>query len=123
MAAKKRSRNLRRRRPSRRKRVQEELNMEEKRTLFLKEQTLLAKERTILSFMRTGLTFITVGFAIVAAGPILYENLKVNTLASFIVGVGIAGVGFIEIVESVRRLRSYKTKMEEIKSKLGDDDV
>jgi uncharacterized membrane protein YidH (DUF202 family) len=99
------------------------MSLEEERTLFVKEQTILAKERTILSFMRTGLTSITVGFTLVALGPILSQSFSMNPNVSFIVGAGIVIVGFIELIESFRRLKGYKRKMLEIKEKLGDEDV
>ena len=99
------------------------LSLEEERTLFVKEQTLLSKERTILSFMRTGLGFITAGFAIIAATAILETVFKINPLTSFVIGWGIVIVGFIEIIESFRRLRVYREKMREITEELGDESV
>ncbi len=99
------------------------LSSEEERTLFLKEQTLLAKERTILSFMRTGLTSITVGFTVVAIGPILSQSFSVNPSVSFIIGAGVVVVGFVELIESMRRLRIYKGKMKQITARLGDEEV
>jgi uncharacterized membrane protein YidH (DUF202 family) len=107
-----------------RKRVHKhKLTNEEERTLFLKEQTILAKERTILSFMRTGLTSITVGFTVVAIGPILSQSFSVNPSVSFIIGAGVAVVGFVELIESIRRLGKYKSRMKEITHKLGDEEV
>ena len=99
------------------------MSLEEERTLFVKEQTVLAKERTILSFMRTGLGFITAGFAIIAATAILETMFKINPLTSFVIGWGIVIVGFIEIIESFRRLRVYRQKMQEITEELGDESV
>jgi uncharacterized membrane protein YidH (DUF202 family) len=99
------------------------MSLEEERTLFVKEQTVLAKERTILSFMRTGLGFITAGFAIIAATAILETVFKMNPATSFIIGWGVVIVGFIEIIESIRRLRVYRQKMQQIKEELGDEDV
>jgi uncharacterized membrane protein YidH (DUF202 family) len=101
----------------------QELKMEEERTLFLKEQTVLAKERTILSFMRTGLGFITAGFAIIAATGILETFMKVQPAMPFVIGTTLVIVGFLEIIESFRRLRIYRRKMKLITGRLGDDDV
>ena len=99
------------------------MSLEEERTLFVKEQTVLAKERTILSFMRTGLGFITAGFAIIAATAILESVFKINPLTSFLIGWGIVIVGFIEIIESFRRLKVYRQKMREISDELGEENV
>ena len=99
------------------------MSLEEERTLFVKEQTILAKERTILSFMRTGLGFITAGFALIAATSILETMFKMNPATSFIIGWGIVIVGFIEIIESFRRLRIYRSKMREITEELGDENI
>ncbi len=99
------------------------MTLEEERTLFVKEQTVLAKERTILSFMRTGLGFITAGFAIIAATAILEAFFKMSPMTSFVIGWGIVIVGFIEIIESFRRLRVYREKMREISEELGDESV
>jgi uncharacterized membrane protein YidH (DUF202 family) len=95
--------------------------LEEERTLFMKEQTILSKERTILSFMRTGLGFITAGFAIIAATAILESFLKVHPMLSFTIGSAIVIVGFLEIIESFRRLNAYRKKMKEIAEELGDE--
>ncbi len=65
-------------------------------TLLAQEEVLLSKERTILSFMRTALTFIGVGVVIV------------NFLKDFVfqvVGYGLIAIGFVEVAESMRRLR------------------
>jgi len=99
------------------------MSLEEERTLFVKEQTILAKERTILSFMRTGLGFITAGFALIAATSILETMFKMNPATSFIIGWGIVIVGFIEIIESFRRLRVYRSKMREISEELGEENI
>ena len=110
-------------RKHRKKQYIQKISQEEERTLFLKEQTILAKERTILSFMRTGLTSITVGFTVVAIGPILNQSLSINPSVSFIIGAGVAIVGFVELIESMRRLNIYKRRMNEIKERLGDEEV
>ena len=99
------------------------ISLEEERTLFVKEQTVLAKERTILSFMRTGLGFITAGFAIIAATAILETFFKMHPMTSFIIGWGVVIVGFIEIIESFRRLRVYRRKMREITEELGEENI
>jgi len=101
----------------------QKMSLEQERTLFVKEQTILAKERTILSFMRTGLGFITAGFAIIAATAILETVFKINPLTSFIIGWGIVIVGFLEIIESFRRLKGYRKKMREVTQELGDENV
>jgi uncharacterized membrane protein YidH (DUF202 family) len=101
----------------------QELKLEEERTLFLKEQTVLAKERTILSFMRTGLGFITAGFAIIAAAGILETFMKIHPAMPFVIGTALVIVGFLEIIESFRRLRIYRRKMKQITGRLGDDNV
>ena len=84
---------------------------------------MLAKERTILSFMRTGLGFVTAGFAIIAGTAILEDIFKINPITSMVIGSGLVIVGFLEIIESFRRLNAYKNKMKEIKEELGDEDV
>ena len=99
------------------------MSMEEERTLFMKEQTILAKERTILSFMRTGLGFITAGFAMVAGVAILDEFFNINPMTSIVIGSGLVVVGFLEIIESFRRLTLYRKKMKEISKELGDECV
>jgi len=103
--------------------LRHKLSQEEERTLFLKEQTVLAKERTILSFMRTGLGFITAGFAIIAASSIMEAFLKMHPMIPFIIGTALVFVGFLEIIESFRRLRRYKDKMKKITVELGDEEV
>jgi len=124
MPAKRPRKSSRKRKRHPRKAIKEhKLNPEEERTLFLKEQTILAKERTILSFMRTGLGFITAGFAIVAATAILENFFSIHPMVSFIIGWGIVIVGFLEIIESFRRLRRYKEKMKKITVELGDEDI
>jgi len=99
------------------------ISMEEERTLYAKEQTLLSKERTILSFMRTGLTMITVGFAMIAASQILGSYFSMQPMSILIIGWSVILIGLLEIVESYRRLRAYKSKMKEISEELGDENV
>ncbi len=79
-----------------------------KMLLIQEEQVLLSKERTILSFMRTALTFIGVGAVIV-------NVLKEPFFQA--VGYVIIIVGFLEIVESIRRLRGKQKIMENIQKK------
>jgi|GEM_PF-923159 len=125
MPAKRKARRSRKKsaKPNPHKNNKRKMSLEEERTLFVKEQTILAKERTILSFMRTGLGFITAGFAIIAATAILETIFKINPATSFIIGWGIVIVGFIEIIESFRRLRVYRSKMREITEELGDENI
>lgn len=73
--------------------------------------------------MRTGLGFITAGFAIIAATGILEVLLKMHPAVSMVIGTALVAVGFLEILESFRRLRIYRRKMKLITVKLGDDDV
>lgn len=122
MAARKRPRASKsgKRRTDRKKR---KISMEEERTLFAKEQTLLSKERTILSFMRTGLTLITVGFAMIAASQILGSYFNLHPMSTLIIGWSVIFIGLLEIMESYRRLRTYKKKMKEISEELGDENV
>jgi uncharacterized membrane protein YidH (DUF202 family) len=125
MPAKRKARRPRKKssKPEPHKNNKHKMTLEEERTLFVKEQTVLAKERTILSFMRTGLGFITAGFAIIAATAILEVFFKMSPMTSFVIGWGIVIVGFIEIIESFRRLRVYREKMREITEELGDESV
>jgi uncharacterized membrane protein YidH (DUF202 family) len=81
---------------------------ESKQMLIQEEQVLLSKERTILSFMRTALTFIGVGVVIV--------NLLKEPLYQA-VGYIILIIGFVEIIESLRRLRSKQKVMEKLQKK------
>ncbi len=83
-----------------------------------KEQVLLSKERTILSFMQTGLGFIGVG--------ILVVNVFGANYQSFVIGWALILIGFVEVLESWRRLRIQRKKMGRIKTelkKLGVEDV
>ena len=84
-------------------------------TLLSKERTILSKERTILSFIQTGLAFIAVGVAII--------NVFAQNIESVIIGTALVFLGFIEIVESYRRLKKYRNKMDGIKKKLGKESV
>jgi uncharacterized membrane protein YidH (DUF202 family) len=123
MPAKKKRAKRPRKKPAKPRVHNNNVSLEEERTLFVKEQTLLSKERTVLSFMRTGLGFITAGFAIIAATAILETFMNVHPAISFTIGSAIVIVGFIEIMESFRRLRVYRKKMNEINKELGDECV
>jgi len=84
-------------------------------TLLSKERTVLSKERTILSFIQTGVAFIGVGVVII--------NVFFNNLESVIVGTALVLLGFIEVIDSYRRLSRYRQKMDSIKRKLGKNSV
>jgi uncharacterized membrane protein YidH (DUF202 family) len=86
------------------------INYEKERTLLAEEMTILSKERTILSFMRTGLAFIGVGIIII--------NVIKDPYPSHIIGWALILIGFVEVLESYRRLNKYKKKMKAIKSKI-----
>jgi len=84
-------------------------------TLLSKERTVLSKERTILSFIQTGVAFIGVGVVII--------NVFFNNLESVIVGTALILLGFIEVIDSYRRLSRYRQKMDSIKKKLGKNSI
>lgn len=102
---------------SRKVKSEEELmKLEKERTALTEEQvwlseerTVLSKERTILAFLQTGLAFIAVGIATV--------NLVKDVYTQFVGWVLIA-IGFVEILDSIRRLMKYKKRIERIKAKL-----
>lgn len=96
-------------------RINQTERLMEEQTLLSQERTILSKERTILSFVQTGLAFIAVGVAII--------NVFSRSTESVIIGTALIIMGFIEVIESVRRLKKYRGRMEEIKNKLGDDSV
>ena len=80
------------------------------KSLVLKEEeVLLAKERTILSFMQTGLAFIGLGL-------IVTNFLKEADIR--LVGFVLIIVGFVEVLESIRRLRKKQSQMHKLK-KMG----
>jgi uncharacterized membrane protein YidH (DUF202 family) len=78
-----------------------------------KERTILSKERTILSFMQTGLAFIGIGVVII--------NVFGISSASQVVGWSLVFIGFVEVLESYRRLHRYQQKIEKIKKDTGLD--
>ncbi|MFH1445435.1 MAG: DUF202 domain-containing protein [Nanoarchaeota archaeon] len=88
------------------------ISLQEKQVIFTKQQTVLSKERTILSFMRTGLTFIAVGVAIL--------NFLTQTIYH-IIGWSLIIIGFIEVIESYRRLSKQGKSMKKIKKELGEN--
>jgi len=77
-----------------------------KEVILSEERTLLSKERTILSFMQTGLTSIGLGI-------VLSYYLK----GTFLIHVGYILIltGFIEVLESMRRLRRKQKEIEVLK--------
>ncbi len=102
------------------------LRLERERTALTEEQvwlseerTILSKERTILAFLQTGLAFIAVGLTVVnlAAAHLLQDPYTPW------VGWALIAIGFVEILDSVRRLRRYKKKMERVKIKLGKEEI
>ena len=82
----------------------------EKLEILGEEQLVLSKERTILSFMRTGLAFLAAGIVIIS---VLKETLMQ------IAGFGLVAIGFLEVFESFRRLRSKQKEMEKLKRRLS----
>ena len=90
--------------------VDERTILTRKQTILSEERTILSKERTILSFMQTGLAFIGAGIIII---NVLADN------ASHIVGWALVLIGFVEVLESYRRLSRYRKKMDWLKRRLG----
>ena len=84
-------------------------------TLLSKERTVLSKERTILSYIQTGVAFIGIGIVII--------NVFSSNMESVIVGTALILLGFIEIIDSYRRLSRYRRKMDSIKRKLGKESI
>jgi len=84
------------------------LEMEKETVLLSEERTILSKERTILSFMQTGLAFITLGLVIVN----LFRNMQ-----SELIGWALVLIGFLEVIESLRRLKKYKHLSNRIKNR------
>ena len=70
---------------------------------FEQQQIILSKERTILSFMRTGLAFIGIGIIVI--------NF-LSSQATQVIGWALVLIGFVEIIESYKRLRKYQRKMD-----------
>jgi uncharacterized membrane protein YidH (DUF202 family) len=83
----------------------------ENRTYLAMEQTVLSKERTILSFMQTGLAFIGVGVVLI--------NVFALSSWSVLVGSVLIIIGFIEVLESNRRLMRYQAQMRDVRKQLG----
>lgn len=80
-----------------------------------RERTVLSKERTVLAFMQTALAFIGVGIVIINVFP--------TSQISLIVGGALILIGFVEVIDSLRRMKKYKRKMSEIRKRLGEDGV
>ena len=83
---------------------------EDKEVLLSEERTLLSKERTILSFMSTALAFIGIGIIIIK----IFENSSFQ-----IIGFLIIAVGFVEIGESLRRLKRKQKLMGKLEKQTG----
>jgi len=93
-------------------------DLREEMIYLSKEQTILSKERTILSFMQTGLAFIGAGIVIANFFGSLYQFE--------IIGWTLILIGFVEVLESYRRLIIYRKKMGRVKKelkKLGVEDI
>lgn len=89
------------------KRIRDDLKrLQEKEVILSEERTILSKERTILSFMQTGLTSIGLGI-------VLTYYLK-ETLMTY-VGYVLILSGFIEVLESIRRLRTKQKEVDMLK--------
>lgn len=82
----------------------------EEQIILSRERTVLSKERTILSFIQTGLAFIGVGIVIV--------NM-INNYPAQVIGWALILIGFVEVLESFKRLRKYMKLMDSLKSKMG----
>ena len=80
--------------------------LQEKEVILSEERTLLSKERTILSFMQTGLTSIGLGI-------VLTYYLR-ETLLTYL-GYVLILTGFLEVLESIRRLRTKQKEVERLK--------
>ncbi len=108
------------------KKSREGLELEKERTLLTREQLWLSEERTVLSKERTILAFLQTGLAFIAVGIMVLELAAANLLKDPYtpwIGCILIAIGFVEILDSIRRLRRYKKKIEEIKKKLGKDGV
>jgi uncharacterized membrane protein YidH (DUF202 family) len=93
-------------------RRRKKLNYRKEKILLLREQTILAKERTVLSFIRTGLASIGAGIIII--------NIFSSDSSSLAIGWAFILTGVVEIFESYRRLRVYKSEMKKINVQLGE---
>lgn len=82
--------------------------LEEKEVVLSEERTILSKERTILSFMQTGLTSIGLGI-------VLTYYLK-ETLLTY-VGYILILTGFVEVLESIRKLKTKQKEVESLKKR------
>ena len=83
----------------------------ENQTFLSMERTILSKERTILSFIQTGLAFIGIGIVII--------NVFSANPVSVVIGSVLILIGFIEVLESNRRLMHYQKKMRDVRRRLG----
>ncbi|OGI12666.1 hypothetical protein A3K64_03765 [Candidatus Micrarchaeota archaeon RBG_16_36_9] len=80
--------------------------LQEKEIVLSEERTVLSKERTILSFMQTGLTSIGLGI-------VLTYYLK-ETLLTYL-GYVLILTGFIEVLQSIRKLKTKQKEVEMLK--------
>lgn len=79
---------------------------ERKQLIFSVERTLLSKERTILSFMQTGIACMGIGLVI----TFYFKETAINA-----VGYALMLIGFIEVIESIRRLKLKQIEMHRLK--------
>ncbi len=86
-------------------------SQQEEQTFLSMERTILSKERTILAFMQTGLAFIGVGIVII--------NVFSASYGSVLIGSVLLLIGFVEVIESYRRLMHYQKRMREVRRMLG----
>ena len=89
------------------------IGLREEQTLLIKEQVVLSKERTVLSFMRTGLAAMGAGIVLINVFP--------DNYTTWVVGWALILIGVVEVVESYRRLKHYKDRLNKIKSRLGKE--
>ncbi|HLC76740.1 MAG TPA: DUF202 domain-containing protein [archaeon] len=81
-----------------------------KRLLIAEEEVVLSKERTILSFMRTAM-------ALIGAGVVIASILQ--DVIFKLVGYGLIVLGFIELVDSMRRLREKQKLVKRLQRQTG----
>lgn len=84
---------------------------EEAKLLLMYEQTILSKERTALSFMQIGLVFVGLGLGLIAV------YLQNHTLG-LVIGFALIIIGWLEMMESHKKLQNYNRLLDEVKAKL-----
>jgi uncharacterized membrane protein YidH (DUF202 family) len=99
-------------RTHKKKRKPRKITATQERTILTAEQTILSKERTILSFMRTGIAIIGVGIVVVS----VLENVYLQ-----MVGWVLIIIGFYETLNSMRRMKIYKKKMDKLKKRYPEE--